>query len=65
MLHKQLTVVGSWVFGLWELRELLDWLARLNLHPEALVTHRFPLEGIAEALALFETGATGKVMITP
>jgi threonine dehydrogenase-like Zn-dependent dehydrogenase len=28
MLHKQLTVIGSWVFGLWELRELAAFLVR-------------------------------------
>ena len=63
MLHKQLTVVGSWVFGLWELKELVDFLARHKLHPDAMVTHRFPLGRIAEALALFDQGKTGKVMI--
>jgi len=42
MLHKQLTVIGSWVFGLWELRELADFLVRQDLHPESMVTQRFP-----------------------
>lgn len=63
MLHKQLTVAGSWVFGLWELKELVDFLARHQLHPDQMVTHRFPLEAIAEALSLFDQGRTGKVMI--
>jgi threonine dehydrogenase-like Zn-dependent dehydrogenase len=63
MLHKQLTVIGSWVFGLWQLRELADFLVRHDLHPGRMVTHRFPLERIDEALRLFDTGRTGKVMI--
>ena len=63
MLHRQLTVVGSWVFGLWELKELGDFLVRHSLHPDRMVTHRFPLERVAEALALFDGGKTGKVMI--
>jgi propanol-preferring alcohol dehydrogenase len=63
MLHKQLTVIGSWVFGLWELEELADFLVRRNLRPEGMVTHRFPLEQIEEALRVFDTGRTGKVMI--
>jgi threonine dehydrogenase-like Zn-dependent dehydrogenase len=63
MLHKQLTVIGSWVFGTWELRELADSLVRWGLHPDKMVTHRFPLERIDEALELFDTGQTGKVMI--
>jgi hypothetical protein len=28
-----------------------------------MVTHRFPLERISEALGLFDEGRTGKVMI--
>ena len=63
MLHKQLTVIGSWVFGLWQLRELAEFLVHHDLHPERMVTHRFPLERIDEALQLFDTGRTGKVMI--
>jgi len=63
MLHKQLTVIGSWVFGLWQLQELADLLVRCDLHPERMITHRFPLERIGEALQLFDTGRTGKVMI--
>ena len=63
MLHKQLTVVGSWVFGLWELKELVALLARRGLHPQDMVTHRFPLEQVAEALRLFDQGKTGKVII--
>lgn len=63
MLHRQLTVVGSWVFGLWELRELLGFLVRHNLNPEEMVTHRFALSEIDEALRLFDSGKTGKVMI--
>jgi propanol-preferring alcohol dehydrogenase len=64
MLHKQLTVIGSWVFGLWELRELADFLVRHSLHPEAMVTHRYPLEHIGEALRVFESGRTGKVVLS-
>jgi threonine dehydrogenase-like Zn-dependent dehydrogenase len=63
MLHKQLTVVGSWVFGLWEVKELVDFLAANDLHPDRMVTHRFPLESIADALDLFDGGKTGKVII--
>jgi propanol-preferring alcohol dehydrogenase len=64
MLHKQLTVIGSWVFGLWELRELAGFLLRHRLHPEAMVTHRYPLERISEALRVFESGRTGKVVLS-
>jgi threonine dehydrogenase-like Zn-dependent dehydrogenase len=56
-------VIGSWVFGLWQLQELADILVRYDLHPDRMITHRFPLERIGEALRLFDTGRTGKVMI--
>jgi threonine dehydrogenase-like Zn-dependent dehydrogenase len=64
LLHKQLTLVGSWVCGLVEMEALLELLARKRLHPEATVTHRFPLAEADEAYRLFDTGSTGKVVLT-
>ena len=63
MLHKQLTVHGSWVCGLWELRELGEFLADHDISLARMVTHRLSLEKTGEALALFDTGHTGKVVI--
>ena len=63
MLHKQLTVIGSWVCGLWELRELGEFLADHSISLERIVTHRFPLEQTDEALRLFDSGRTGKVVV--
>ncbi len=64
LLHKQLTLHGSWVCGLVEMESLLEWLARKRLHPEQTVTHRFRLEEAEEAYRLFDTGKTGKVVLT-
>jgi threonine dehydrogenase-like Zn-dependent dehydrogenase len=64
LLHKQLTLHGSWVCGLVEMQTLLEWLAREGLHPETTVTHRFRLEEAEEAYRLFDTGKTGKVVLT-
>ncbi len=63
MLHKQLSVIGSWVCGLWQLEELGRWMARKGLSFEPMVTHRFPLDEIDHAIGLFDTGKTGKVVI--
>ena len=63
LLHKQLTLHGSWVCGLVEMEQLVEWLARKGLHPESTVTHRFALEQAAEAYALFDSGQTGKVVV--
>ena len=65
LIHKQLSVYGSWVTGLCEMEQLLALLARKNLHPEATVTHRFGLDRAEEAYRAFARGATGKVVITP
>lgn len=63
LLHKQLTLHGSWVCGLVEMEQLVEWLARKSLHPETTVTHRFALDQAAEAYALFDSGQTGKVVV--
>ncbi|HEY0581277.1 MAG TPA: zinc-binding dehydrogenase [Chloroflexota bacterium] len=64
LLHKQLTLHGSWVTGLREMQDLLELLVRKRLHPETTVTHRFPLAEAQEAYRLFATGSTGKVVLT-
>lgn len=64
LIHKQLTLVGSWVCGLVEMETLLELLARKQLHPEVTVTHQFPLDQADEAYRIFDTGETGKVVIT-
>ncbi len=63
LLHKQLTLVGSWVCGLTEMETMLEWLAAKGLHPEQTVTHCFKLDQAEEAYSLFDTGKTGKVVI--
>jgi threonine dehydrogenase-like Zn-dependent dehydrogenase len=64
LLHKQLTLHGSWVTGLREMEQLLELLVRKQLHPETTVTHQFPLEQAAEAYRVFAGGTTGKVVLT-
>jgi threonine dehydrogenase-like Zn-dependent dehydrogenase len=63
LLHKQLTLHGSWVCSLPQMEDLVERLVRWNLHPEVLVTHRFPLAQAKEAYELFDTGQTGKVAL--
>jgi threonine dehydrogenase-like Zn-dependent dehydrogenase len=43
--------------------ELLEHLVRWDLHPEAVVTHRFPLERADEAYRVADGGGAGKVCI--
>ena len=64
LLHKQLTLHGSWVCGIVEMEELLEHLARKELHPEATVTHSFPLSEAKQAYETFDAGKTGKVVVS-
>ena len=64
LIHKQLTLYGSWVCSLPQMEDLTELLVRWKLHPEVMVTHRFPLSQAREAYELFDTGKTGKVAIT-
>lgn len=64
LIHKRLSLFGSWVCGLAEMEELTEHLVRKNLHPEITVTHRFPLEDTRNAYQTFAAGKSGKVVIT-
>ncbi len=63
LIHKQLSLYGSWVCSVPQMENLTELLLRWNLHPEILVTHRFTLEQAKEAYELFDGGKTGKVAI--
>lgn len=63
IIHDQKTIYGSWVTNIWRMEELVERLVRWNIHPEDLITHRFPLEKVAEAYALMASGKCGKVAV--
>jgi threonine dehydrogenase-like Zn-dependent dehydrogenase len=63
LIHKQITLHGSWVTSLRHMEDLLEHLVRWELHPERIVTHRFPLEQADEAYRVADAGASGKVCI--
>jgi threonine dehydrogenase-like Zn-dependent dehydrogenase len=63
LIHKQITLYGSWVTSLRHMEELLEHLVRWNLHPERIVTHRYQLQQAAEAYRIADQGAAGKVCI--
>jgi len=65
IIHDQKTIYGSWVTSTWLMEELVERLVRWNLHPETIITHRFPLEQAPEAYALMATGRCGKVAVCP
>ncbi len=63
MIHDQKTLHGSWVTSIWRMEELVELLVRWRIHPEKLITHRFPLERAGEAYALMAGGDCGKVAV--
>jgi threonine dehydrogenase-like Zn-dependent dehydrogenase len=63
LIHKQVTVIGSWVTSVPRMAELLERLDTWGLHPEELVTHRFGLHDAAAAYETADRGSMGKVCI--
>lgn len=63
IIHEQKTIYGSWVTNIWRMEELVERIVRWGIHPEELVTNRFPLEKAPEAYALMAEGKCGKVAI--
>jgi len=63
IMHKQITIYGSWVTSLGHMEDLVAHLVRCGMHPEAIVTHRFPLEQVGEAFKLMDEGKCGKIAI--
>jgi threonine dehydrogenase-like Zn-dependent dehydrogenase len=64
MIHKQVTLYGSWVTSIGHMSDLLGHLERWQLHPEVIVTDRFTLDDAAAAYELADRGTSGKVCIT-
>ena len=65
MIHKQITLYGSWVTSLRHMEDLLEHLVRWELHPDVIVSHRLPLDRADEAYRLADEGATGKICLSP
>lgn len=63
IIHPQVTIHGSWVTSTWRMENLVELLVRWNLHPETLVTHRFPLKQADRAFSLMAEGKCGKVAV--
>jgi threonine dehydrogenase-like Zn-dependent dehydrogenase len=63
LIHPQKTIIGSWVTSIWRMEDLVERLVRWNIHPEILVTHRFPLEKAGDAYSLMASGKCGKVAV--
>lgn len=63
LIHRQITLIGSWVTSVHRMRELLGNLDRWGLHPEVIVTDRFPLTEADAAYKAADAGLGGKAAI--
>jgi threonine dehydrogenase-like Zn-dependent dehydrogenase len=63
IIHDQKTIYGSWVTNIWRMEELVERLVRWDIHPDELITHRFPLDRVSEAYSLMAAGNCGKVAV--
>jgi threonine dehydrogenase-like Zn-dependent dehydrogenase len=63
LIHKQVTLYGSWVTSLRHMQDLLELLVRWGVHPHDTVTHRFPLAQADQAYRVADAGESGKVCI--
>jgi threonine dehydrogenase-like Zn-dependent dehydrogenase len=64
VIHKSLTIYGSWVSSIAQMEDLVEKLVKWNLSPEdMMVSHVFPLEEADLAYKLFDAGNTGKVVL--
>jgi threonine dehydrogenase-like Zn-dependent dehydrogenase len=63
IIHKQITIYGSWVTSVYHLEDLVEKLARWDIHPEVTVSHKFPIDHAAEAKRTMDEGKCGKVVI--
>ena len=60
IIHKQLTIYGSWTFSALGQEECGRFIVDHKLPLKRLLTHHFILEEAAEAYRLFDTQTTGK-----
>jgi threonine dehydrogenase-like Zn-dependent dehydrogenase len=63
LIHRQLTVHGSWVTSTPRMAELLVNLVRWDLHPQVLVTDTFAIHEAVRAYEVADAAAGGKVGI--
>ena len=63
IIHPQKTITGYWVTSLPLMEELLLNLSAWHLHPEQLITHKFPLEKVSNAYRVASSKECGKVEV--
>jgi threonine dehydrogenase-like Zn-dependent dehydrogenase len=65
LIHPSITIIGSWVTSIANMRELVARLPYWDLHPAVIVTDTFPLAQADEAYRLADAARSGKIALTP
>ncbi len=65
MIRKGITLVGSWHYNLQAFPKLMQLIERSGAQLDRLISHRFPLDQVADAWALQKTGECAKVILKP
>ena len=63
-IRKQISLIGSWYFPIWEYQEIADFIMEKKIPAEKIVSHKYKLEGAEEAYTLFDSRKTQKVVFT-
>ena len=63
VIRKELMLMGSSVMPLDMYGEMVRFLARKKVRLDSIVTHHFPLDRFQDAVDLFYTGNSGKIVI--
>ncbi|WP_134698697.1 zinc-binding dehydrogenase [Ammoniphilus sp. YIM 78166] len=62
LIRKQIMVIGSWYFPIFEYEEIADFIVKKGLPVEGLVTHKFKLQEAETAFRLFDERKTEKAV---
>jgi threonine 3-dehydrogenase len=65
LIRREISVAGSEYFPLGEFAQTHTMLSDGRLDPDAILTHRFPLDRLQQACDEFFAGTTGKVVVHP
>jgi threonine dehydrogenase-like Zn-dependent dehydrogenase len=61
---KKLKLMGTWIYNIGQHEDIIDFVLKHDLPLEKMITHRFRIEQGVEALECFDSGKTGKIILT-
>jgi threonine dehydrogenase-like Zn-dependent dehydrogenase len=65
MIRKGLTLIGQWHYSLNEFDQIMQVIRESSELLEILISHRFPMSQVQDALALSATHQCGKIVLDP